>query len=98
MNIAGIMEKVIGAFEARRNFGRILQDVAAKGDKVVVERHGEPIAAVVPIGVYEQWKRQREAFFDRMERIAQRANLSPEEGDRLVDEAIEKVRTSHKSG
>jgi prevent-host-death family protein len=89
------MERIIGAFEARRSFGRILQDVAAKGDKVVVERHGEPIAAVVPIRVYEQWKRRREAFFDQMDQVARRADLSPEEADLLAEEAIQAVRAPH---
>lgn len=91
------MEKVVGAFEARRSFGRILQDVAARGDKIVVERHGQPIAAVVPISVYEQWKRRREAFFNRIEESARRANLSPEEADELVAEAIRSVRATHQS-
>ena len=91
------MEKVVGAFEARRSFGRILQDVAAKGDKVVVERHGQPIAAVVPFQVYEQWKREREAFFDRIEETAKTANLSPEEADELVAEAVRSVRTSRRT-
>ena len=88
------MEKTVGAFEARRSFGRILQDVAAKGEKIVVERHGEPIAALVPIHIYEQWKRRREAFFDQMDEVAKRANLSAEDADELVQEAIQKTRSS----
>jgi prevent-host-death family protein len=89
------MEKVIGAFEARRSFGRILQDVAVKGEKVVVERHGEPIAAVVPIRVYEQWKKRREAFFDQMDQVARRVNLAPREAEELAQEVIQEVRASH---
>lgn len=88
------MEKSVGAFEVRRSFGRILQEVAAKGDRVVVERHGEPIAAVVPIDVYNQWKRSRAEFFDRMRRASERANLSPAEADRLAAEAVKAVRAS----
>lgn len=86
------MEKVVGAFEARRSFGQILQDVSAKGDKVVVERHGQPIAVVVPFHVYEQWKRRRDAFFDQLEEVARRAGLSPNEADELVEEAVREVR------
>ena len=88
------MEKTVGAFEARRSFGRILQDVAAKGEKIVVERHGEPIAALVPIHIYEQWKRRRDAFFDQIDEVAKRANLSAEDADELVQEAIQKTRSS----
>lgn len=45
--------KIIPAFEARRKFGKLLQGIL-KGDKYVVERNGEKVAAVVPIEVYEQ--------------------------------------------
>jgi prevent-host-death family protein len=86
------MEKTVGAFEVRRSFGRILQEVAAKGDRVVVERHGEPIAAVVPIDVYNQWKRSRAEFFARMRTASERAALSPEEADQLAAEAVNAVR------
>jgi len=81
------MEKTIGAFEARRQLGKILEEVVAKGDKYVVERHGDPVAAVVPIEVYGQWKRHREAFFAKMRATAQRAHLSEEEARELVAEA-----------
>lgn len=86
------MERTVSAFEARRNFGEILQEVAANGDNVVVERHGKPVAVVVPLHVYQQWQRSREAFFEKIRQAAERADMSPEEGDALVEEVIEKVR------
>jgi prevent-host-death family protein len=88
------MEKTVGAFEVRRSFGRILQQVTVKGDRVVVERHGEPVAAVVPIDVYNQWKRSRAEFFERMRRAAEQADLSPEEADQLAAEAVMAVRAA----
>lgn len=86
------MERTVGAWQARREFGRILQQVATRGDRIVVERHGEPLAAVVPIEVYEQWKRARESFFEKLQKAAQQANLSPEEADKLAQEAVAAVR------
>lgn len=88
------MEKTIGAFEIRRQFGKILQEVAVKGDRVVVERHGEPIAAVVPMEVYQQWKRSRQAFFDQMRAVSERTNLTEGEADELATEAITAVRAT----
>lgn len=85
-------ERKVGAFEARRQFGRILQEVTAKGDRFVVERHGEPVAAVVPIEVYEQWKRARNKFFDRLRAASEQSNLTPEEADHLANEAVEAIR------
>ncbi len=70
------------------------QEVSAKGDRIVVERNGQPIAVVVPIDVYHQWKRSRAESFDRMRQVSEQANLSPEEADRLADEAVRAVRTT----
>jgi prevent-host-death family protein len=88
------MEKTIGAFEVRRSLGRILQEVAANGDRVVVERNGRPVAAVVPIDVYNQWKRSRAEFFERMRRASEHANMATDEADQLAAEAIAAVRAS----
>ncbi|MEW5985836.1 MAG: type II toxin-antitoxin system Phd/YefM family antitoxin [Chloroflexota bacterium] len=88
------METTVGAFEARRQFGRILERVVVRGDKVIVERHGEPVAALVPIEVYNQWKRERSLFFAKLREVQARANLPAEEADRLVKEAIETVRAA----
>ena len=90
------MEKIIGAFEARRQFGRILQSVLAKGDSWAVERHGEPVAAVVPIEVYEQWKAGRETFFAKIRAASQRADMLPEEAERLASEAVQAIRSGPK--
>ena len=89
------MEKTIGAYDVRRQFGRVLQEVLSRGDRYVVERHGEPVAAVVPIEVYEQWKRARAEFFDGIRQAAERANMSPQEAERLADEAVRAIRSEH---
>lgn len=87
-------EKIIGAFEARRQFGKLLQDVTAGRGKFIVERNGEPIAALVPIETYNQWKRRHALFFDKLRATAQRANLTDEEAIRLTNEAVEAVRAA----
>ncbi len=86
------MEKTVGAFEARRLLGRILKAVAGRGDRYVLEYHGEPVAAVVPMALYDGWKRRREAFFDRLEEMAATADLPPEEAERLAAEAVRAAR------
>ena len=87
------MEKVVGAFEARRQFGKLLNDVNGKGDRIVVERHGEAIAAVVPMSVYRQWQQQRAAFFDQMRAIAERVDLTPEQAETEATAAVRSVRS-----
>jgi prevent-host-death family protein len=91
------MERTIGAFDVRRQFGKVLNEVVAKGDTYVVARHGEPIAAVVPIALYEQWKRSRDAFFDRLEATAQQANVPEDEALTLASEAVTAVRAQRRS-
>jgi prevent-host-death family protein len=90
------MERTLGAFEARRQFGKVLQGVA-RGDKVVVERNGEPVAAVVPIELYEQWKKRRAAFFEHMRLVSERANVPEDEAQALIEEAITAVRAQAKA-
>jgi prevent-host-death family protein len=92
MRIRDVMEKIIAAFEARRQFGRLLQGVTVKGDKYVIERHGEPVAAVVPIEVYEQWKRARADLFAKWRTAAEQSALGPDEADELAREAVQAVR------
>ena len=90
-----IMEKTIGAFEVRRQFGKILTAILSRGDSYVIERHGEAVAVIVPVPVYEQWKSTRQAFFDQMKVVAARANMDEEEATALVAKAITDVRASH---
>ena len=86
------MEKQLSAFEARRHLGRVLKEVAGKGDRYVVEYHGEPVAAIVPMQLYEQWKEERATFFSQMRATAEQANVDEEEAEALVAEALAVAR------
>jgi prevent-host-death family protein len=90
------MEKVVAAFDARRQFGKILQEVLRKGDRFIIERHGEGVAAIVPIEVYEEWKKARTAFFDRARAAAKEAHLPPKKADLLAGQAVQAIR-AHKA-
>jgi prevent-host-death family protein len=46
--------KKINAMEARRAFGRILEEVFYKGEQYIIERAGKPMAAVVPLSQLEE--------------------------------------------
>ena len=41
--------KVISAMEARRRFGEIMNRVALRGDRYIIERAGKPLVSVTPI-------------------------------------------------
>lgn len=78
--------------EAKQDMLGMLEDVRGRNTHYVVSYQGQPMAAVVPLRVHEEWERERRSFFDQMEETARRVNLPPEEAERLVAEAIEAVR------
>lgn len=89
------MERRLGVTEARKELARIIDDVKYKGENYVIVRRGEPAAAVVPIDVYYQWKREREELFDVIREIqAANAGADPDQVMREVLEAQQAVRQS----
>ena len=89
------MERVLGITEARQEFSNVVERVQYQGDSYIISRHGKPAAAVVPVEVYEGWKRQREDLFDAIRRI-QEANrgADPDEVMQDVLQAQQAVRSS----
>lgn len=86
------MERELNARQAREGFSTLLDQVQYQGDTYIINRNGKPAAAVVPLKVYETWRRQREAFFVRVQEMAQRADLEPDEAMTLALEAQQAVR------
>jgi prevent-host-death family protein len=92
MRTLNATEKMVPAYEARRQFGKLLQAVVANGDKFVVRKNNEEVAVIVPMRVYTQWKQAREDFFALLEKAQKNANCSPEEAEQLAFEAVRAVR------
>jgi prevent-host-death family protein len=87
------MEKTVNALKARQNLGVILEEVYYKGDQYIVERAGKPMAVVVPIGQYLQWKKQRERFFAAIDEVrAKNEGVTSEEIEAEVAEAVQEAR------
>lgn len=90
--INNLMEKVLGITKAREDFSTIVEQVQHQGDSYIINRHGKPAAAVVPVQVYEEWKRQRQEFFEFIRQVQQQADLTPEKADQIAHEAIKAAR------
>lgn len=87
------MEKKLGISEARKQISEMVDDVQYGGDQYVIERNGQPAAAVVPIEVYEHWKRERKAMFDAIREMqAVNEGADPDQVMRDVLEAQQAVR------
>ena len=87
------MLKTINALKARRNLGQLLEEVFYRGDQVVIERAGKPMAVVISPSEYEAYRKQREQDMKVFDQIRRRnKGIESEAIERDVQEAIEAVR------
>lgn len=66
-------EKTISVRNVQRCWRRLLHNVVAKGKTYIVTEEGEPVAAVVPLTVYNEWKQDRADLFDAIAKAQERA-------------------------
>ena len=87
------VKRRVSAVEARKRLGEILEGVYYRGDEVVIERAGKPMAVVIPAGRYETMERSRERLFELIEKNWERNKDIPyEEIQREAEQAIREVR------
>jgi len=89
------MEKVLGLTKAREIFGELVEQVQYQGDTFLISRNGKPAAAIVPVEVYESWKRERMIFFDMIRQSQTLTILNGEEAEELSSAALEAVRANN---
>lgn len=87
------LRRTLSAVEMRKKFGEVLEGVYYRGDEVIIERAGKPMAVVVPTDRYEAMRRTEERLFDFIERNWEKnKDVPPEEIDAAIQEAIQHVR------
>lgn len=87
------MEKSIGVTKARDQFRSIVDEVQYRGDKYVISRHGKPAVAIVPVEIYENWKKQRMRLLELIHEVqAANPDADPEEVMQDVLEAQQAIR------
>lgn len=86
------MERELNVTKAREELSNIVDRVQFQGDTYVISRNGKPAVAVVPLNVYENWRRQRQEFFDLVKTISSRSNLDADQAMELALEAQRAVR------
>ena len=93
------MTKRMSAKEARSKFSDLLGSVNYGGEEVIVERSGRPVAAVIPVPVYERLVAERKTRFEVIDRVRSRLpETSIEAIETDVREAVTKVRSRHAAG
>ncbi len=90
------MNRTVAAFDARRQFGRLLQQVMIGKDSIIIEWHNQPAAALVPMELYNRWLSQRELALDLLNKAADSAGMDDAAADALAKEAVAWARTQGK--
>jgi prevent-host-death family protein len=87
------MEHRLGITEARKQLAEIVDRVKHKGENVIIVRHGQEAAAVVPMDVYRRWRAEREGLFQVIREVqAANPDAAPEKVMEEVLEAQQSVR------
>ena len=85
------MTEKVSTLEVRQKLGDLLNRVALRHDQFIIERKGKPLAAMVPVGRFEQM--QRAARLHLLRALEDRpGTLTQEEADQLADEAKHRTR------
>ncbi len=93
------MAKRMSAKEARSKFSDLLGSVNYGGEEVIVERFGRPVAAVIPVPVYERLVAERRTRFEVLDRVRTRLpETSIEAIETDVREAVAKVSSRRAAG
>ena len=67
------MKKIIGCFEAKTNFNKIINNVIS-GEEVFISKRGKPVAKIIPIDKSFNTERVKNAFL-RIHNISKEMNL-----------------------
>lgn len=89
----------MGAREARQKLSELVGRVHYGGDTVILESSGRPMAAVVPLEMYDRMMAEREERFKVIDEIrARMPQVSEEEADADIAEALAAVRARNDPG
>lgn len=93
------MTKNVTSSELREQTDTLLKEVGEGKVNVVVEQDGEAKAALIPFEQYQSWLQSREAAFERIDALGQRARarweaagMSEDDIEQLIQETVTELR------
>ena len=87
------MGKEVSAIELQQKFVELLNGVYHNGDQLIIRNANKPLAAIIPIEIYDRLIKQREEAFFVLDRIWEKApKVSEEEVQTDIEQAIAEVR------
>jgi prevent-host-death family protein len=92
--------QTIPASEARQKFGELLEKVYKRETRVIVEKGGIPVVALVSLADLERWTnrdQEREERFKVIDELrARNLDKAPDEVERDVAEEIDAIRSERR--
>lgn len=87
------MVRKVSAMAVRDKLGQLLEEVYYRGDAVVIERAGRPMAVLVSPAEYERLRARRTERFRVYERIKARTRrIAPAKLDQAIEEGVRAAR------
>jgi prevent-host-death family protein len=87
------MVKKLAALKARQHLGRVMNEVALRGDEYIVERAGKPLVAIISMDRYRMLEQDRAAALEALNGIWDKMKgEEPKAIERTIDEAVQAVR------
>ncbi len=89
------MIKEVSAVNFRQNLGEMLNQVQYRGESIVINKDGKPVAALVDAELFARIRRMRDRFDALSNRIAKAYGEVPlEDGLTEIDTLVAKIRES----
>jgi prevent-host-death family protein len=83
----------VTAVNFRQNLGEMLNQVVYANDSIIVNKHGQPVAALVGLELFARIRRMRDRFDALSKRIAEAsAEVPVEEGPAEIDTLVAQIR------
>lgn len=93
-------EKNIGAFEARRKFGQLIEQAFYQHNAFVVERSGRPMAVIISVDEYQRLKQYaKDRLFASIHKVWEHNKDVPAEKlEQAVEQAMSMLHEENKKG
>lgn len=91
------MVKRVSAWEARRNFGKLMDEVARDRQPIIVESHGNAKVALVDPSVVEEMDHNRKALQAIVENMRANVTLDDDALDDLIESEVAASRAERRS-
>ena len=88
------MKKVVGATEVRNNMGKLLNRVFRGEEQLVIEKLGIPVAAIISMKDYEQYRRLLAAHLHN--KLGRKIGAEAEKQGFTEEQLLEEVKETRK--